>query len=394
MAKALRLGCRVIELDCWDAKDLRGRVKKVIVTHGGTLTSRTSLKRFARAVRDNAFIASDLPVILTLENHCSAEGQKLIAHTLHAVLAGLLHVPDGDAKKSPAQLRRKVLIRDKIREEEEDVEDPVPALNRLVSIRNVKTKDLTVAPVVEEGVPSSSWSETKFNKVDSHDMMVWCRTALARIYPAGLRIDSSNYDPSKAWTAGCQIVALNMQAKEPSKARPVWLNQGKFLFSPYILKPDWMLADTSPWDPSVKTVLRITLNGARGWTGGWGYEKLPDIYCNVVVHGGPDKHRHKTDTVMNTTEPSWTNNVFDCPLTAPELAVCTIEFWDDDAVSADDFMGQVSVPVTAVAKDTMLTLPLLSLSHCLWEHGGSPTCDVQFQFIDAAQPEDVRADLA
>ena len=33
----------------------------------------------------------------------------------------------------------------------------------------------------------------------------------SRIYPAGLRVDSSNYEPTPAWTAGCQLVAINYQ---------------------------------------------------------------------------------------------------------------------------------------------------------------------------------------
>lgn len=34
---------------------------------------------------------------------------------------------------------------------------------------------------------------------------------ILRVYPAGTRIDSSNYNPVLAWNHGCQMVALNMQ---------------------------------------------------------------------------------------------------------------------------------------------------------------------------------------
>ena len=37
------------------------------------------------------------------------------------------------------------------------------------------------------------------------------RTHLSRIYPKGLRVDSSNYAPAPAWCAGSQLVALNYQ---------------------------------------------------------------------------------------------------------------------------------------------------------------------------------------
>ncbi len=34
---------------------------------------------------------------------------------------------------------------------------------------------------------------------------------LSRVYPKGTRVDSSNLDPVKPWSAGCQLVALNFQ---------------------------------------------------------------------------------------------------------------------------------------------------------------------------------------
>lgn len=34
---------------------------------------------------------------------------------------------------------------------------------------------------------------------------------ILRVFPAGTRIDSSNYNPVLAWNHGCQMVALNMQ---------------------------------------------------------------------------------------------------------------------------------------------------------------------------------------
>jgi hypothetical protein len=36
---------------------------------------------------------------------------------------------------------------------------------------------------------------------------------ILRVYPAGTRIDSSNYNPVLSWNHGAQMVALNMQAR-------------------------------------------------------------------------------------------------------------------------------------------------------------------------------------
>ena len=67
-----------------------------------------------------------------------------------------------------------------------------------------------------------------------------------RTYPAGSRVDSSNYDPRLAWSMGCQMVALNFQTPD----RPMHLNMSKFEENGragYVLKPDFLrLPDATP----------------------------------------------------------------------------------------------------------------------------------------------------
>ena len=63
---------------------------------------------------------------------------------------------------------------------------------------------------------------------------------LARVYPFGLRFDSSNADPMDAWSHGIQVAAINMQGHD----RAVWIS--KALFSKnggcgYVKKPDSLL---------------------------------------------------------------------------------------------------------------------------------------------------------
>lgn len=73
---------------------------------------------------------------------------------------------------------------------------------------------------------------------------------LTRIYPNGLRFDSSNYDPQKLWNVGSHMVAINFQTPD----RPMHLNQGKFELNGrcgYILKPACMLqAEGMVYDPN------------------------------------------------------------------------------------------------------------------------------------------------
>jgi phosphatidylinositol phospholipase C delta len=40
---------------------------------------------------------------------------------------------------------------------------------------------------------------------------------LLRVYPKGMRFDSSNYNPMLGWMHGAQMVAFNMQVRLPLK---------------------------------------------------------------------------------------------------------------------------------------------------------------------------------
>ena len=63
---------------------------------------------------------------------------------------------------------------------------------------------------------------------------------MSRTYPSGSRIDSSNYIPILAWSAGCQMAALNIQT--PDEA--LLINDGRFRENGgcgYVLKPSILM---------------------------------------------------------------------------------------------------------------------------------------------------------
>ena len=68
------MGARCIELDCWDGSDGRP-----VITHGKTMCTKVAFGDVLAAIRDNAFVVSPYPVLLSLEDHCSVGQQDRMA---------------------------------------------------------------------------------------------------------------------------------------------------------------------------------------------------------------------------------------------------------------------------------------------------------------------------
>uniref|UniRef100_M4CSK9 Phosphoinositide phospholipase C n=1 Tax=Brassica campestris TaxID=3711 RepID=M4CSK9_BRACM len=376
---ALRKGVRVIELDLWPNSDEDG----IDVLHGRTLTSPVELSRCLNAIQTYAFDVSDYPVVVTLEDHLTPKLQAKVAEMVSEIFGDILFTPPpGECLKefpSPASLKKRIIISTKPPKEYKKSTDDEDVVKKDRSLgdeevwgREVPTftrKDTSddkagkpkggmveCLKVDPDKVRRLSLSEEQLEKASekyAKQIVRFTQRNMLRIYPKGTRITSSNYNPLVGWSHGAQMVAFNMQGQ----GRSLWVMQGMFRANGgcgYIKKPDILLKSDPAFDPEatlpVKTTLRVTIYMGEGWYYDFPHTHFdryspPDFYTRVGIAGvTADTVMRKTKMLEDNWIPDW-NEVFEFPLTVPELALLRIEVHEYDMSEKDDFGGQTCLPV-------------------------------------------------
>ncbi|KAI0135655.1 hypothetical protein F4814DRAFT_32265 [Daldinia grandis] len=103
-------GCRSVEIDCWDGSD-----GQPIVKHGYAMTNAISFREVINTVNKYAFAASQFPLWVSLEVHCNAPQQEVMADIMKEIFGSRLVTepldPSSNQLPSPTELKERVLIK-------------------------------------------------------------------------------------------------------------------------------------------------------------------------------------------------------------------------------------------------------------------------------------------
>ena len=232
----------------WRAQSYREEPR---VLHGYTATKEIPFRKVCEVIRDFAFANSELPLIVSLEVHCSHQQQDVMVELIHDYWSEYL-VPTpkdfSDTTSLPplASLKKKILVKVKFspakkssqkktlrrktskesvdRDSDEDegqIEATkkgkiIDALSQLGTYVRACHFDRFEQPEAQIPTHVFALSEKKLVSLqeqskDKESLWKHNLSYLMRAYPKGTRVRSSNLDPAPFWRQGIQMVALNWQ---------------------------------------------------------------------------------------------------------------------------------------------------------------------------------------
>ncbi|KAK2830220.1 hypothetical protein Q5P01_018151 [Channa striata] len=396
--RALKMGCRCVEVDIWDGPD-----EEPVVCTGHTLSPPLSLRCVLEAIGRFAFTASEYPLTICIENHCSLQQQKVTWQHLVKILGEWLYTdsPDeGDSYlPSPHALRHRILIKGKklglgpdpedgeVSEEDEGAEmcQRMKAANAGGTALAGSEKD-----TVQKIVPSTAITQChpaqlppkRFQLLkELSDLVTLCHSVrfidfatssksqkpwelcsfhetqalrlagespgqfvnhnkhfLSRVYPNPMRIDSSNMNPQDLWKCGCQIVSMNFQtAGLMMDLNTAWFRQNGNCG--YVLRPAIMRQEVSYFSADT----RDTVPGVS-----------PQLLHVKVISGQNLPKPRGSGAKGDVVDPYVYVEIHGIPADCTERRTRTVTQNGDNPIFDESFEFQINLPELAMVRFVVL----------------------------------------
>ncbi|EFR02177.1 1-phosphatidylinositol-4,5-bisphosphate phosphodiesterase 1 [Nannizzia gypsea CBS 118893] len=351
------------------------------VFHGHTLTKEVTFRDVCYTIRDNAFVTSDLPVIVSLEVHASHEQQEVMVDIMTEAWKGLLveFTPEMDALlakgdlnhlSNPGSLKNKILIKVKWVSPDKENTPPAEGSIEIVDLRTVggasdgaqnkvvagststKTKPQKIIQSLsrlgiftrgytfnnfaqpEAKIPHHIFSLSEAAVKSAHEkerqaLFEHNKDFMMRTYPSGMRVDSSNLDPSFAWRQGIQVVALNWQNCD----KGMMLNKGMFAGSGgWVLKPSEYRGSAGVQaSMSVRrnVILSIEIYAGQNIIAGDGKSNPKSFHPYVACHlhvERPKDSIHATSKDYDSSDPNYKCRTKTCSGADPDFGGQILQF--------------------------------------------------------------------
>ncbi|KAM8840256.1 inactive phospholipase C-like protein 2 isoform 1-T3 [Spinachia spinachia] len=396
--RALKMGCRCVEVDVWDGPD-----EEPVVCTGHSLSPPLALRCVLEAIGKFAFVASQYPLIICLENHCSLRQQKVMCqHLVRTLGEKLYNGPPCEGESylpSPHALRHRILLKGKmlapgadgdegeVSEEDEGAEmgQRLKAVNSGVAAPEANEKDLVqksvsftaAAPsdplhvppkrfqLLKElsdlvtlcrsvrfvDFPTSSKSQHPWELCSFHESLAVCLAGespgdfvnhnkhfLSRVYPSPTRIDSSNMNPQDLWKCGCQIVSMNFQtAGLMMDLNTAWFRQNGNCG--YVLRPAIMRQEVSYFSADT----RDTVPGVS-----------PQLLHVKVISGQNLPKPRGSGTKGDVVDPYVYVEIHGIPADCTERRTRTVTHNGDNPVFDESFEFQINLPELVMVRFVVL----------------------------------------
>ncbi|KAK4545674.1 hypothetical protein LTR36_002627 [Oleoguttula mirabilis] len=370
------------------------------VLHGYTATKEVPFRKVCEVIRDYAFRNSDMPLIVSLEVHCSQPQQEIMVEIMMDYWRQyLVPMPPDFSDETPLPtleaLRKRILIKVKYSPPDKAASKREPTVNRSRALSSASSdpesdegesqvepgKKSKICEALgklgiytrschfhsldqpEAKIPTHVFalSEKKLMALQEEHREALFRhnvQFLMRAYPKGTRVRSSNLDPAPLWRQGIQMVALNWQEINAA----MMLNEAMFAGTGgWVLKPEdhrRALVDDSGQRPLIKRKrLHLSVQILAAQRLDTDARTTPDVYVKCELHVGSQMEKEeglpkqaeskggewkRRSSVRHSHDPDFSGETLqfeDVSDIVPELSFIRVKVMDDVSYREDRMLG-------------------------------------------------------